>query len=252
MRCHATPAAIKSAKLDRIANMGQKVSFPEFDRELVVNLQAPQETAKVFHKYAIKIVSKNPNRDKELRFWFANGGVSLLASENANKKLNRLITDETEQIRFRAYYDDKMYAFCNVVGNVYVAWAEYVNYQNANKITTDIHKGMPLLLVCNGYYSISAVYLFGKPSCLHRNVCELMISTRELVSLLCLEKSGSNSDDVANSHMITNSHADTIALELVRKQVVSMDFEDLPFPDESDIEELEFVKEERVKIDEYL
>lgn len=283
--CHATPAAAKSARLDMIANMGQNVSFPEYDRELVVDLQTPQETAKVFHKYTIKIVSKNPT-DTELRFWFgapkaaaperastkthspgASGAGaaqlpeaeaspaararSAVATHKINRLLNERIAAETDQIRFRAYYNDKMYAFCNVAGNVYVAWAEYVNYQNANDIPSVIYKGIPVLLVCNGYYSITAVYVFGKPACLHRNVCELMISTEELMSILCLEKSSPNVD-VTNAHMITNARADAISLELVRKQAVTMDCEEMPFPSESDSEGYEFIKEERVKIDEFL
>ena len=275
--------------------MGQNVSFPEYDRELVVDLQTPQETAKVFHKYTIKIVSKNPT-DTELRFWFnaerarvageasattnspkpgaggAGPGIPQLpeaearsasrarsgeaafgavATHKINRLLNERIAAETDQIRFRAYYNDKMYAFCNVVGNVYVAWAEYVNYQNANDIPSVIYKGIPVLLVCNGYYSITAVYVFGKPACLHRNVCELMISTEELMSILCLEKSSPNVD-VTNAHMITNARADAISLELVRKQAVTMDCEEMPFPSESDSEGYEFIKEERVKIDEFL
>jgi hypothetical protein len=238
---HAVPAEINSAKLERIANMGQNVSFPtNLGSEIVVDLNPTQKPAEVFHKYEIKVVSAKP---KSLRIWF--NDLECMDA-GSNRRLNERIASIGSQIRFKAQHDDKMYSFCNVEGNVYIACAESVSYQNANEIRSVIFRDLPMIIVCNGYYSLISVFLFGKRECLSNATCQLSFPMDAASSIFCLEKR--REYEITNSHLITDARATAISSELVRRSAVTMDNEEMPFASsDSDYDESEFIKEERVK-----
>jgi hypothetical protein len=120
------------------------------------------------HKYIIKIdfaIPANcimtvlfPNHPVEKkRVLWTTGNLQTLSKE-INERLRQ---SSREGLQLAVTSRDKFYRFKNVVGTVYLVWAERINMQTLNNQENTILESVPMLIELNGQYGSRNIFVFG-------------------------------------------------------------------------------------------
>lgn len=157
------------------------------------------------------------------------------------KDLNRRLKDSTKRIMYVATHNT-LYVLEGIEGNVYIAWARYINVVTSNDQETQVAEQVPIFIETDCEGSYRSVFVFPDPED-HRQNANTHLPCLRVMDCTFLETHGSNlfcleSDPrqpvVQLVSTLSKEEALSIAQNPVARLAVTMDQEREPFPSDSD------------------
>jgi hypothetical protein len=154
--------------------------------------------------------------------------------EDLQREINERIRQSSRDgLQLVVTSGDKFYRFYNILGTVYLVWAERINQQTLNNQENTIKEGVPMLIEMNGQHCYRNIYVFG-----NEQLTKLQdVQTIEPFhyNIFCCE-TDRRKDSVHLVPTMSNSQADQITKDPVVRTLVRMDQEPPPFSTTEDNE----------------
>ena len=196
------------------------------------------------HKYIMKLdyaIPPNcimtlifPNHPVEkMRLLWTSGSL-----EELSRQINARIKESSRDgVQLVVTSSDKFYRFANIIGTVYLVWAERINQQTLNNQENTIAESIPVLFELNGQFGYRNIFVFGNDKLTKLQDCEVLYPFQ--YPIFCCE-TDRRKEQLYVVSTLSNSQADQITLDpAVRTQ--RLDQLPLPFSNTTTDEELTLV-----------
>jgi hypothetical protein len=249
---------MKSAAFDMTAKtsiMGQSESSPysnsDYIKKIIIEdqwqsivgenvcidiyLNAEESNNKFKHKYIIQLDSvippncimsvlfpNHPNPKK--RVLWTTGNLNDLSKEINH----RLAESAREGLQLAITSGNDIYRFHNILGPIYLVWAERINIQTMIRQENIIKHYVPILIETNGQWSTRNIFIFGDDSI--TKLCDVTTLDPIHYNIYCCE-TDPRKETIRQIPTISQDEAKQMTMDLVVRTVINLDQEPPPFSD---------------------
>lgn len=191
------------------------------------------------HKYIIKIDSEIPvncimtvlfpnHHDPKKRILWTTGTLNELS-----KSINARICESARQgLQLAITSKNKIYRFHNILGPIYLVWAERMNVQTQMRCDNVIKTHVPILIETNGQWSTRNVFIFDNETITKLSDVKLLDPIH--TNIYCCE-TDPRKETIRKISTISNNEAEQITNDLVVRSLVDLKNERDPFTEEEEL-----------------